>query len=108
MLIRLMPQRRDEELTLERRGERLVINGTVIDFSDLAEGVRWARADLGSPWLVDDVWRKDGVLQIMLYLPVGPNPGEAERFPRSIEVPMDGPVPLPSRIRQAAEENPDL
>jgi len=49
MLIRLMPQRRDDELRVERQGARLMINGTGLDFSALTEGTRWTRADLGSP-----------------------------------------------------------
>ncbi|PRC05092.1 hypothetical protein CQ006_12285, partial [Pseudomonas cedrina] len=38
MIIKLIPQRRDDELVVSKRGDVLTINGESFDFRELPEG----------------------------------------------------------------------
>lgn len=95
MKINLSPQRRDDSLTVSRLGDVLTINGTPYDFSDLAEGDLLPREATDSPFIVSDVTRIGGQLELTLLLPHGANASEAARFPAPILNPPDGLVELP-------------
>jgi hypothetical protein len=95
MRIDLTPQRLDATLTLARSGDTLVINGTAHDFAGVPEGAVLPAEAVGSPWIVGPVTRTDGRLRLTLILPHGPNAPPETRFPASLDLTADGPVPLP-------------
>ncbi|CUH63905.1 hypothetical protein TG4357_00956 [Thalassovita gelatinovora] len=99
MQITLIPQRRDEVLTLSRSGDVLTINGTDFDFTGLTEAETMPRSGLGCDWLAADVTRTGGVLQLSLILPHGANAQEQSLFPAPITVVADGPITVPPHDR---------
>jgi hypothetical protein len=103
MKITLSPQRRDDgPLTLSRQGDVLTIDSVVYDFSPLPDGGTLPGDAVDCQWLVGDVERIDGKLQLTLLLPHGSNAPEATRFPAPIIDPPDGEVLLP--LYDAPEE----
>jgi hypothetical protein len=96
MILTLTPLRHDTELTLIRQDQCLIVNGTRLDFSGLAEGEERPAAEWGSDWLLGAVTRRAGQLHLHLALPHGANPPPETRTPAPIEVTADGPVPLPA------------
>lgn len=95
MKINLSPQRRDDQLTVEKAGDTLTINGTAYDFSQLPDGATLPRDACDCQWLASDVERIDGELVLTLLLPHGANAPESTRFPKPIVNPDDGVVKLP-------------
>lgn len=101
MHITLTPQRRDDQLTLHRQGDTLIINGVDFDLTPLPEGGVLPRAAVGCDWLASDITRIDGQLHLTLILPHGlvpwPAPPEAQAvlFPAPVTVTEDGPIALP-------------
>lgn len=95
MQITLSPIRSDQSLTASRSGDCLTLNGVTHDFSQLAEGAALSPAETGSPWIIGEVRRQDGVLQISLLLPHGGAAPDETRFPQPLLVTGDGEVPLP-------------
>jgi len=95
MQITLIPQRRDDALSLSRSGDILTLNGVDFDFSALTEGAVLPREDVACDWLASDVTRTGGVLHLALILPHGANAPEQSLFPAPIIVAADGPVTLP-------------
>ena len=102
MIIQLYPIRSDAALTLIRQGDRLILNGQVADFSDLAEGESRPCEAIGCDWIVTGVTRRDGRLHLGLLLPHGPLPfpppeaAWAVTHPAPLEILGDGPVALPA------------
>ena len=96
MQITLTPQRRDDRLSLERKGDSLILNGEVFDFTALPEGGTLPRDAVACDWLAGDVTRQDGVLHLTLILPHGVDAPEATLFPVPITLTGDGPVALPA------------
>lgn len=109
MIIQLYPLRSDLPLAVIRQGDRLILNGQEVDFSDLAEGESRSCGDLGCQWIVTDVTRQDGRLHLGLLLPHGPLPcplpeaARAVTHPAPLALEGDGPVALPAY----AEAEPD-
>ena len=109
--ITLIPQRRDETLTLGRSGDILTIDDTPYDFGPLPEGATLPAAAVGCPWLASDVTRTGGTIHLTLILPHGPIPfppppeALAVTHPAPIIVSTDGPVTLPDYT--PAEEFPE-
>lgn len=95
MQLTFTPQRSDEPLELERSGNALIINGQPFDFAELAEGEVLPADAVSSPWVIGDVTRANGELQLRLLLPLGANASAAACFPQSLSVLADGPVELP-------------
>lgn len=95
MQITLSPIRSDQSLTVSRSGDCLTLNGVVHDFSQLAEGAALSPAETGSPWIIGEVRRQDGVLQISLLLPHGGAAPDETRFPQPLLVTEDGAIALP-------------
>ena len=69
MQIAFSPARGTTPLTLTRAGETLTVNGTPLDFSDLAEGESRPAEDYGCDLLVGMVTRDGGTLRLTLILP---------------------------------------
>ena len=95
MKINLSPSRCDEALTVEKTGDRLLINGELFNFNPVSEGATLKARDIPCEWIVGDVTRTNGEIELTLRLPHGPYPSQAVAFPEPlIDVP-DGIVSLP-------------
>lgn len=95
MKITITPQRRDDTLTVSKSGETLAINGTAYDFSVIPEGATLPASAVDCEYITGNVERINGVLQISLILPHGPNPSQAVAFPAPLINPLDGVLELP-------------
>lgn len=91
MRISFSPQRRDDSLTLEKTsGDRLRINGELFNFNTLNDGD--IVSNVSSEWIVGNVTKDNGIVNITIILPHGPNPTQAQAFPKPITVTEDGPI----------------
>lgn len=95
MQINFSPVRMDEQLTLDREGDVLYVNGEVFDFGPLLEGATLPQDAVLSDWFPGAVDRIDGELHLTIRLPHGPNAPHSTRFPEPITVTEDGPVDIP-------------
>lgn len=95
MLIKLTPQRRDETLVVTKVGDLLSLNGVAFDFGPLPDGATLPADAINSPWIMGDVSRINGEIEITLILPHGADASEAARFPEPIQAIGDGIVELP-------------
>jgi len=105
MKINLSPQRRDDTIIVTRQGDVLTINDTEYDFSQLPNGAviplyspsenNEKRKNIDCEWIISDVKRVNGELELTLLLPHGADASEAARFPEPIIDPADGEVELP-------------
>lgn len=94
MEIAFSPVRRDTNLTLERLGDTLVVNGDPFDFSNLPDGASLPADAVSGDWLAGPVRRMGGELAFHVYLPHGRNAPHAVLFPAPITVSSDGPIDL--------------
>lgn len=91
MRITFSPQRRDDTLTLEKTsGDRLRINGELFNFNSLNDGD--IVSNIPSEWVTGNVTKDNGVVNITVILPHGPNPTQVQAFPKPITVTEDGPI----------------
>jgi len=97
MKIILKPQRKAAPMTLEKQGEKLIINGEELDLSGIPNGATLEKRHLPDIGLfAGDIERDNaGELTIRLILPFGKNAPHETRFPEPITVTADGPVTLP-------------
>lgn len=95
MQITLIPQRRDDKLVVSKSGDTLTINGIAYDFSVIHEGATLPASAVDCTYITGNVERINGVLQISLVLPHGPNPSQAVAFPEPLINPADGVLELP-------------
>lgn len=95
MKLNLSPQRRDDMLVVEKNGDSLILNGDVLDFAPLPEGATLPSDAIDNPWIIGDVTRKDGQLELTLLFPHGAEASEAARFPEPLVVTENGNVELP-------------
>ena len=95
MHIILLPQRRDDTLTVSKQGDTLTVNGIAYDFSVIPDGATLPASAVDCEFITGDVERISGVLHISLILPHGPNPSQEVAFPAPIINPPDGVLELP-------------
>lgn len=95
MYITLIPQRRDDSLAVSRAGDTLTINGIAYDFSVIPDGATLPASAVDCEFITGNIERINGVLQISLILPHGPNPSQEVAFPAPIINPPDGVLELP-------------
>lgn len=95
MQLTLSPVRMDEQLTLDRDGDTLYVNGEAFDFSPLAEGATLPQGAVLSDWFPGEVSRIDGELHLTIRIPHGANAPHATRFPEPMTITRNGPVALP-------------
>lgn len=95
MKITLAPQRRDDTLAVSKQGDTLTINGEAFDFSVIPDGATLPASAVACEFIAGPVERINGVLQISLILPHGPNPSQAVAFPEPLINPADGVLELP-------------
>ena len=95
MNITLSPTRSDAPLSISKQGDALTINGIAYDFSVIPEGATLPADAVDCEYITGSVERINGVLQISLVLPHGPNPSQAVAFPEPLINPADGVLELP-------------
>ncbi|SNR72374.1 hypothetical protein [Puniceibacterium sediminis] len=95
MYLTLIPLRHDTPLIAERHGDVLTLNGKIHDFSTLPEGGELSAETLGSPWIPEQVRRRDGVLHLVLLIPHGADAPAISRYPAPLTLEQDGPLDLP-------------
>jgi hypothetical protein len=95
MKITLSPQRRDDTLTVAKKGDALTINDVVYDFTQLPDGATLPAEAIDCEWIVGNIERIDGKLHLTILLPHGANASEAARFPQPIIDPANGGLELP-------------
>lgn len=98
MYISFSPQRRDDKLTLEKSGDRVRVNGDLLNFGPLADGDTIPAGVIPCYWIAGPVTRIDGEIHMELILPHGPNPSHAVAFPEPIYVTEDGDIEIPHDI----------
>lgn len=109
MRISFSPQRRDDQLVLEKSlGDRLRINGELFNFNPLAEGDAIPAGAIPSDWIVGPVERVDGEVCLTVILPHGPNPSAGVAFPEAIIVAEDGPITIPHDPAPQPEETDNV
>ena len=96
MKITLIPQRRDDVLTVSKDGDTLIINGEPFDFSSVPDGATLLRDAVQCDLLVSDIERVDGILHLSLILPYAANAAQQTLFPTPCVVTSDGVIPLPT------------
>ena len=104
MKIFLSPQRRDDTLSVVRRGDLLVVNDEPFDFSAVEEGDILPRSAIESEWFAGDVTRVNGELELTLILPNPSNFSPAQAFPVPITVTKNGLVVLPGSLADVTKE----
>ena len=104
MKIFLSPQRRDDTLSVVRRGDLLVVNDEPFDLSAVEEGDILPRSAIESEWFAGDVTRVNGELELTLILPNPANFIQAQAFPVPITVIKNGPVELPRSLADVTKE----
>lgn len=100
MRLHLTPVRMGGSLQLERRGQCLRINGVDFDFTPLAVGAQLPLEALNGDCFTAPVIRDAKGLRIALRLPHGPLPRGCNPQAFEIDVPHDGPIPLPSPFKE--------
>lgn len=96
MKISFSPVRCDHTLLLHRTGpSSLSINGSGINLSALPDGATLPAEAIDSEWIVGDVSRIGGELQLTVLLPIGADAPAAARFPADVIDPPIGRIPLP-------------
>ena len=95
MILNYSPQRRDNTLTIIKAGDILTINGTVYDFTNLLDGATLPREAIDCEFIISDVNRINGEIELTILLPHGANASHEARFPEPINMTNDGQVVLP-------------
>ncbi|CAI8810911.1 MOSC domain-containing protein [Pseudomonas chlororaphis] len=96
MIITLSPQMHSPfpPLVLSKAGDALTINGQVYDFTPLVDGGMLPSKAIGSEYILYDVKRVTGQVELTLLFPIPEGASEHMRYP-DILIPGDGPVVLP-------------
>lgn len=96
MIITLTPIRSDETLSVSVAGDVVTVNGQALDLTPLLDGATLPAEAAGCSWVVGQIERVSGELNLTLLFPHSADAPEYMRFPESINVTEDGPVPLPT------------
>ena len=111
MQIKLLPQRRDDALTIVKSGDALTINGQTFDFSTLPDGATLPAGEVPCEWIVGPIERVAGELHLTVKLPHGAHPAQEVAFPSPIIDPPDGDIVLPgggNQLVPQTEETDDV
>lgn len=105
MLINLSPVRIDgEEMVLEKRGNAIVVNGEVFDFSRMKDGESIPSTAIVSRWFYggEFIDMVGGELVLTIVIPLPYNYSQEQAFPLPIHMTHDGIVPLPKPLPVSA------
>jgi hypothetical protein len=89
VILNLSPQRRADQLSIERAGSSLSFNGVAIDLR------KYDHVTSPCEWIIGQPVRTEKGWELEIILPHGPAAPEETRFPRPILITRDGPVELP-------------
>jgi hypothetical protein len=95
MRLLLSPVNDPRTLNITKTGETLTINGESFDFSQLPEGATLPREAINCEFIISDVSRINGEIELTILLPHGANASHEARFPEPIIKTNDGQVVLP-------------
>ena len=95
MILNYSPQRRDDTLILKKQGDILTINGESFDFTNLLDGETLPQEAIDCEFIISDVSRISGEIELTILLPHGANASHEARFPEPIIKNDDGQVVLP-------------
>ena len=95
MIINFESFRSDELLTIIKQNDTIIINNTSYDLTQLPEGATLPRKAIDCKWIVSDVNRVNGEIELTILLPHGANASHEARFPEPIVKNDDGQVVLP-------------
>ena len=95
MILNLSPMRRDYRVSVAVHGDVLSVDGIDYDFSAVVEGVPVPQEEIGCEWLVGDVVRKNGEIELTLILSHGARAPQETLFPAPIHATTDGNIALP-------------
>jgi hypothetical protein len=90
MIIKFSPIRRDDVLEVYKNGDKLTINGQEFDFTQLPEGATLPNDAIDCEWIVSDVSRINGKLELTILLPHEKDAPYEKRFPEPIVNPENG------------------
>lgn len=99
MRFKFSPVRANTPLEGSVQGDLLTLNGQVLDFSEVAEGVATPFTSFNCPWLGSDIVRSGGEIYLTLIIPHGPNAPQETLFPSNFDTFLTvgaGPVPVPA------------
>lgn len=97
MHISFSPQYSDDALELIVNGSNLVINGNILDFSDLTEGARYPADAISYDVISGGISRINGEIHVTIILPYKlTNPPRSVTFPEPVTVSVNGRIALPT------------
>lgn len=97
MRISFSPQYSQSELELIVNGSKLVVNGDILDFSDLPDGARYPAEAIDNDMISGGVSRINGAIHVTVILPYNLSiPPRSVTFPEPITVSVNGRVALPT------------
>ena len=99
MKLKFSPVRYDERLVASIVGDVITLNGIEFDFTPLKEGHILPVNAIETFWIVSDVTRKDGEIELTLLVPHGPNAPYSTLYPDAFITPTqvgDGVVDIPA------------
>ena len=96
MRIALTPQVRADSLNVQRSGDALTINGTRLDFAPMPEGAVLPASATNCEFIVGNVTRRAGQIELTLLLPITWDASAVAAFPQPIINPPDGRIALPT------------
>ncbi|MBN3966324.1 hypothetical protein IMW75_13695 [Pseudomonas gregormendelii] len=102
MIIKLLPQRRDDALVVLRSGNLVIVNGEPFDFSSMNDGDTLPHTAIRSEWFVGDVEKIDGELTLTLLLPNPSNCSPAQALPVDLINVPNGLVVFPPPLPEAS------
>lgn len=88
MKITLSPANCMEKLIASVDGDKLMVNGVELDFSELHEGSTLPVDAISNEWVAGDVHRINGEIHITLLLPHGQDAPHETRFPAAMHEPL--------------------
>ena len=99
MRINLSPQVRDDALKITCKGDKLTINNRAYDFTQLPEGAILPATAVDCVFVIGDVTRVAGQLQLTVLLPIPLDAPREACFPEPIVNPPDGAIALPGGVK---------
>ncbi|KPB64238.1 MULTISPECIES: hypothetical protein [Pseudomonas syringae group] len=95
MIIKLIPQRRDGDMVVVKKGSTLVIDGEEFDFSPMQEGSTLPGDAVQCPWIWPEVIMESGEIILSLIFPVPANFSHEQAFPKDLINVQDGQIEFP-------------
>lgn len=95
MRLLLSPVNDPRILNITKTNDTLTINGESFDFSQLLEGATLPKGAVDCEFIVSDINRINGEIELTILLPHGANASHEARFPEPINMTSNGRVMLP-------------